>query len=225
MSLWLNRASGQTAASTTQTATFTAATASSLLVWIIGGGSTHTQPTGWTERLQPVDYTELSVMTTVAAGGETSVSTTGSGADVQVWVMYEFQAGSTWSGTAGGTAATSTQPTATSLPGTAVTVFGAFSTTVINGTQNPSAVWTGSYVEDLDVGVTTSDFTYVTVGYQDAITATSATPTVTLTNTQAAGRLNGVGERVTFAIAVATAGLPPGGVNVVSQAITRASYY
>lgn len=206
MATWINRSGSNEPrnGTTSHTYTFTAATSGSLLVGIAMGPTTETWSAGWTEQLQPLGNTEVSVATKTATAGESSVTLTHNGSNEQIYiVIYEFASGSTWVNGIGASATspTAAQPTVTGLPGTAVTVFyaacgakGAAQTTV------ESATWTVTEDVDLNVAQASTDGCWYGIAYEDGVTATSRTTTPTLANTTTSAIVGPTLERVTFAI-------------------------
>lgn len=213
MPTWTNRTAGLAArnGTTTHDLTFTAAAVNSLLVAVVHGPVTHTWPGGWTERLQPVNFTELSVATRTATAGESSVTVTHNAPNYPVhYLVYEFPSGSTWVNGAGasGTARGAAQPTVTGLPGTAVTVLYGVGASVDATSGTPySATWTVTEDYDVNEFMATTDGAWLSVAYEDGVTATSATTTPTVT--KGSGTVDSY-ERVTFAVNPAA---PPAGVS------------
>lgn len=211
MALWINRSLVQAPrnGTTSHTISFTAATAGNLLVLVMEGAVTHTVPTGWTRQAQALNNTELSVYTKTATAGESSFSTTHNGSDYPVGaVVYEFAAGSTWSGAVSNIngALGGVNPTLSGLTGTNL-VFGAVAVTVAD-TFLPSTVWSGvtGLVEDSDVSVahTTTDGYGLSLAYVEDYTGTSFAPTGTVTK----GGVATTKEMLTFAVKVATTAPP-----------------
>lgn len=206
--LWMNQSSGTAARNGTTSHTITFATdgdhpfvptTGSLLVVIVAGAVTTTWPGGWTERLSPVNNTELSVAT-IAASSTTSVTVTHNGSNYPVnWVAYEFPAGSTWlAGVQAQAQATSDpQPTVTGLSGAStVSVFYAVSQSVgVAGGATESATW--AITEDVDrfTEAAETDGVWLGVAHQAGVTASSAATTPTLVNFR-----DTQSERVTFAL-------------------------
>lgn len=207
MPMWSNRGEGVAAANGTTTHTVTipfTPTSGRLLVAIMGGAVTFTTPTGWTAGPSQVNAQGLYVFTKTSDGTETSLSTTHNGTNYPIaWVIYEFASGSALTGTAGtGTnvaVGATTWATVTALPGTAVTVFGAATQAALPATTSNASTFTAPWLEDVDsftaAGASTEG-AYLAVGYQDGITATSATPVGSVTGTGTTG----VGERLAFGV-------------------------
>ncbi|MEU4558531.1 hypothetical protein AB0F72_09075 [Actinoplanes sp. NPDC023936] len=183
MPAWINRTAGtsaRTAGVADATISFTPATAGSLLVVVSGGPIVQSWPGAWTERLQPVNNTELSVATRTATAGESSVVVTRSNGNYPLaWVVYEFPSGSSW-GVGTSAAGTTTAPT---LSGITVgqSVFAAISGVVANNDTTPAhnTTWTTPAVEDVDAtvpGDTVTDGAYMTLAYVDAYGSTTLTP-------------------------------------------------
>lgn len=202
---WINHNSGVAPRNGTTTHTipfgFTS-TSGSELVFVVGGPVTHTVA-GWNEMLQPVASGELSVFTKTSAG-ESSVTVTHNASDSTVaWAVYELPAGATWFGAGQELVASSdTFPTASGLPGTAVVVWAARSRNASSAATGASSTWDAPWVEDADLyaNAATNDGTYLTVGHQINVTATSVTPTAvtTYSGTWAAADR----EHVVFALTV-----------------------
>ncbi|BAL87303.1 hypothetical protein AMIS_20830 [Actinoplanes missouriensis 431] len=180
---WINRTVGianRTPGVNDATINFTPAAAGGLLVVVSGGPIVQSWPGAWTERLQPVNNTELSVATKTATAGESSVVVTRSNGNYPLaWLVYEFPAGSAW-GVGTSAAGTNTAPT---LSGITVgqSVFAAISGVVAANDPTPAynSTWTTPSVEDYDAtvpGDTVTDGAYVSVAYVDAYGSTSLTP-------------------------------------------------
>ena len=126
MATWINRSvvQGPRNGTTSHTVNFTAATSGNLLVCVAEGAVTSTTPTGWTLQGSAVNWTGLYVWSKTATAGESSFSTTHNGSNYPVaFVIYEFAAGSTWSGDVSSTGGSSTaaHPNLTGLTGTNMT--------------------------------------------------------------------------------------------------------
>lgn len=214
---WINKTSGISARNGTTTHSISLGftpSSGSFLVFVVGGAVTNTNA-GWTERAAPVNSGELSVFTKTSDGTETTFVDTVNGSNYPVvWTAYEFPTGTTWTGSVNATPTAETWQQITGLPGTAQVVFGAM-LHAIGGASSANtygAAWDSPWVEDSDQIVTLSgtDGAAVTVGHQINVTATSATPSATITR----GGVWAVTDRetVTWAldVAVATAGVNAG---------------
>lgn len=129
---WIHRSSGVEPRNGTldHTVTFTPAAAGSLLVAVLSGAMTHTAVSaGWTEQLQAVDSSELSIFTKTATAGESSFDVTHNNPNRPlVFTVYEFKSGSYYHSGAGHN--TGAWQTLNSLPGTPdITIFYAYSET------------------------------------------------------------------------------------------------
>lgn len=183
---WLNKTSGISPRNATSTHTisfgWTAGTGTFLVV-VMAGSVTNANAGGWTERLQPVNNTELSVFTKTGAG-ESSITVTNNAANYPVaWVAYEFRAGTTWTNGIGSTTSADVFPTLTGLPGTAQMVIAARSRSASATNSTGSTEWPAGWVEDLDAATprNVTDGVFLSVGHQLNVTATSITPTSTPT--------------------------------------------
>lgn len=207
MAKWLNRTAGVAArnGTTSHTITFTAATSGSFLVAVVGGAVTHTWPGGWTEQLQPVNNTELSVATKTASAAESSVTITHNGSNYPViYVIYEFPSGTTWGVSNSGTGTSNVGLTGVTVGDT---VYSAFNWSVAAGTSSSSgftSVWTTPDTEDLDQfepGNGVTDGAYMSVAYQDNYPSTTMTPAGTGLIPGGSGR-----ESVAFSLNVPAGG-------------------
>jgi hypothetical protein len=213
VSKWLNRSAGIAGRNGTASHTITFSTDGDapftptngrLLVMVASGPVTMSWSTGWTEQLQPVNNSELSVAT-ITASSTSSVTITHNGSNYPIqWVIYEFPAGSSWTGGAGASnvSTSGSQPTVTGLPGADQTVFYAVCGARPNASTAPSAAWTSPAIEDLDSDTiySSTDGEWLTVAYTDDVATTTSTATVTISN---GSNLTGPStERVTFAIDV-----------------------
>lgn len=208
---WLNRTSGVSARNATSTHTipfgWTAGTGTFLVV-VISGSVTNANSGGWTERLQPVNNTELSVFTKTGAG-ESSITITNNAANYPVaWIAYQFAVGTTWTNGIGATASNDTFPALGSLPGSAQVIFAARSRSAIAADSVGSTVWPTPWVEDLDVTTpkNVTDGVFLSVAHQINFTGTTITPTSTpeYTSSFTASR-----QHVVFALDVAVAAALP----------------
>lgn len=185
---WLNKSGGMAARNGTTSHALTfgfTATAGSLLVLFVGGSVTHSIASGWTERFQPVESSELSLFTRNAVGGETSVTVTHNGSNYPVgWCLYEFPPGSAFTTGAGSSPTNDTWPALSGLPGIEQVVLAARCRANQNASAGTTQVWNSPWVEDLDVTtpLATTDGTTVTVGRRNNVTTTSSTPSSTATN-------------------------------------------
>jgi hypothetical protein len=173
--------------------------AGALLVAVICGGVTNTEGGSWTERQQPVNNSENSAFTKTASGGSESITVTHNASDYAVaYALFEFPPGSSWV-TSTSAANTNTWPTLSGLPGTAVSVFGALSEAHANGDPSYSATWNSPWLEAVDQEVlfNVTDGIFQTIGYQDGVTATSATPSATDSS-------NRTSELIVFAVSIGT---------------------
>lgn len=209
---WLHRIAGIAARNGTTSHTitfgFTAATGS-LLVLLIGGAVTNTIASGWTERQQPVSSGELSLFE-AAGAGQTSVTVTHNGSNYPcAYVLYEFPAGSVYTGSNASTPANDTWPLISGLPGTAQLIIAARLRCATSGGGSAFQDWTAPWVEDCDQAAAASptDGTYLTVAHALNVTATSITPVST--PTYGTGSFSPDREIVTAAYNVAA--LPAGG--------------
>jgi len=184
----------------------------------MGGAVTNTIAAGWTERQQPVSSAELSMWTATGAG-QTSVTVTHNGSNYPVgWCLYEFPAGSTYTGSNSSTPSDDTWPAFTGLPGTAQVILAARCRSCTSGGAAPSQVWTAPWVEDLDAAAAASptDGIYLTVAHAINITATSITPAST--PTYGTGSFSPDREIVTGAFTVAALSVPNSGTASASAA-------
>lgn len=182
-------------------------TAGRLLLCLVEGAVTSTTPSGWTlpTNGSAVNNTGLYVFTKAAAGSDT-ISTTHNGSNYPIVVtFFEFASGSTFVKAATATSVTlaGANPTISSLTGTNW-LGAAKATGVSSGLTYTSSTWstgTPTPVEIIDTGVAfaTTDGYGFTVAEANASTATSWTPTGTMTGS---GLLNC--EALTFAVNVAT---------------------
>lgn len=218
---WLNANSGigvrNGTSSHTVSFSFTS-TAGNLLVFLVAGAVTHTDPSGtWTEQLQPVSGCELSVFTKISTA-DTSITVDHNGSNYPVvWDVYEFPAGSTYlAGTSNiPSAGTSGAPrswgdTLTGLPGTSVTVIAAASSgNTGGGSVTVTAAWSAPYTSATDVTAPAgsgTDGVGMVVGTTVGYTSTTAQPTWTPTwSTGLSGWAPDV-QQVLFAIAPPAAG-------------------
>lgn len=206
---WINKTSGISARNGTTTHTiplgFTP-TSGNFLQFVVGGAVTHTNA-GWTERVAPVSNGELSVFTKTSDGTETTFVDTVNGSNFPVvWAAYEFPAGTTWTGSVSNANASTNNGFSqlTGLPGTAQVAFGVMG--VYSGVGNGSAVitaatWTTPWVEDAEQAAVVSgtDGYSIAVGHQINVTATSITPTASITTSGSPGS-TGDRQTVTWAI-------------------------
>lgn len=180
---------------------FTPATGTELLV-IMSGAVTHTASGGWTERLQPVNSSELSVFTKTSAG-ETSITVTHNGSNYPVaWVAYELPAGSTWVTGTSISNTSDTSPTLTGLPGTPVVVWSARNRNVSAGATSASTTWSDPWLEDIDLfePEVSTNGAFLTVGHRINVTDTTATPSSS--TTYSAGTFSNDRQHVVFAFDV-----------------------
>jgi hypothetical protein len=209
---WLNRTAGVLARNGTDSHTLTfgsdgdapfTPTDGRFLVVVVDGPVTHGWPGGWTERLSPVNTSELSVATATASSTTSVVITHNSGNKPIAFAAYEFPAGTTWvtGGSSADTSPSGACPDLTGLPGTAVSVFSAISIAVPSTASAISAAWTAPATEDADffAAFSGTDGAWLSVAYEDGVTSTTksgATLTTTVT-----GTANNA-ERVSFALDV-----------------------
>lgn len=185
------------------TITFTPATSGSLLVLLLEGAVTHTVPTGWTRQAQALQNTELSVYTKTATAGESSFSTTHNGSNYPiVALVYEFAAGSTFSGAVSGIGVgnATANPTLSGLTGTNL-AFAAVAHGLNGSVVYTSTAWSGyaGLVEDVDIGATSgpTDGYGFSVAYVEDYTGATFGPTGQMTPSGLTSR-----EALTFAVKV-----------------------
>lgn len=210
MAKWLNRTAGVAPRNGTTSHTITFATDGDapftptdgrVLLAVTDGPITQVWPGTWTERLSPVNFSELSVATRTVSG-DTAVTVTHNNSNRPfIYVFYEFPLGTTWvnGASAANTAKAAAQPTVTGLPGTQVTVMFGLGERMNASTPTPSATWVDPLIEDLDLttAFATTDGCWLSVAYEDNVVATSAATTPTISG----GDLTAY-ERVSFAIDV-----------------------
>lgn len=214
MASWIGRTvvSAPQNASNTHTVAFTPARAGSLLVCVVEGAVTSTTPDGWT--LPPdgaaVSSTGLYVWHKVATAGEASLTTTHNASNYAVgFVIYEFNAGSTFVKSATGTNATPAGPgaTLTGLTGTNTT-FGAVGVPVPYFTEAPNTTWSGTPtpIEDVDINAPRTDAD----GYILSVAAVDENPNSSFAPTGAVvgGSTGNSKESLAFAVK-AMVGNPP----------------
>lgn len=216
---WVRRSLAQAPpnGSTSNTYSFTAADPGNLLVAVGYGAVTFTTPAGWTLQSSQVTNGGLYVWSKTAAGGETSFASTHNGSNYPtVLVVYEFLAGSTFTGANNGitgsaaTAASqsSTLPTLTLAANSNNTVFGVMGMDAGQfAGMTMSTTWTGpaGMAGDVDVLVpgTATDGYYLAIASVQGTATTSCTPTAT---TSASNSYFVIREASTFAVTVAQAG-------------------
>lgn len=156
-----------------------------VLVFLIFGPVTHTEASGtWSKRVGPVDSAELALFDKTASSTN-SVTINHNGSNyLTPWIVYEFPAGTTYTGSIGNTNTSDTFSALTGLPGTEQVVIGARgrSQTSSNANNAASSTWGGSFVEDCDLvaaNLSGNEGVYLTVGHQINVTATSITPSAT----------------------------------------------
>ena len=172
--------------------------AGALLVAVICGGVTNSEGGSWTERLQPVNNSELSVFTRTAAGGAEGITVTHNASDYAVaYALFEFPSGSTY-GVGTSVSNTNTWPTLSGIT-VGATVLAALSEAHASGDPSYATTWTSPWIEAVDQEVlfNTTDGSYQTIGYQDAYGSTSATPAET-------DSTNRTSELVVFSINIGT---------------------
>lgn len=210
MAKWINRSLIQAPrnGTTTHTVAFTPATAGNLLVMVMEGAVTHTVPTGWTRRNQALNSTELSVYTKTATGGESSFSTTHNGGNYPIAVVvYEFPAGTTWSGgiSATGVSTGGANPNLTGLTGTNLAIAAA---AAVVSTAPGTATWSTptGITEDVDVSVGggATDGYLLTVAYIEDHAGSSFQPGGSISFSPFGGK-----ETLTFAVKVPAGTTPP----------------
>lgn len=236
---WTNKASGVAArnAATTHVSGTSSGfsfgftpTSGRLLVLFVSGAVTHTASTGWTKRQGPVSSAEVSMFERTADGGANDVITiTHNASDYPMaWTIYEFPAGSVHTASNNNATSANTFTALTGLPGTAQVILAAFGAAngSTSGAQTGSVVWGGSMIEDQDTDTVraATDGCYLTVAHIINITATSYTPTLTVTGGAAwpADR-----EKIVAAYNVAVASTPAAVAVVqdLSVAVKRAGFH
>jgi hypothetical protein len=192
---WSNRGEGLADRNDTTSHTLTSTefgftpTANTLLVFICSGSVTH-DATGWTQQLAPVQFAELAVFTKTAAGGDNIVVTHNASNYPMDWMIFEFPEGSTYLDGAeeatGGTGDSRTWPTLSGLTSNAKTIIAAVcrSSSLATGTASIAswAITTNELRDLLTLQLLTStDGVYAGYAYEEDVTATSVTPTATMT--------------------------------------------
>lgn len=183
---WLYKEAGTAGRNGTTSHTITPATPAtpgSLLVVIIAGAVTHTGSGSWVERQQPVNSAELSLFTLASAAGGDSLTVTHNGSNYPVrYVWYEFPSGSTYTGSTGAAANSTTFPALGSLPGTEQVIIAAICNGLTNGVNSESATWPSPWVEDDDTVVpfSTTDGIWLSAAHRINYTGTTITPSFTI---------------------------------------------
>jgi hypothetical protein len=187
---WLNENSGVAARNGTDTHTvpfgFTS-TSGSLLVFIAAGSVTH-DASGWTQQLAPVQFAELAVFTKVSVGDDEIVVTHNSDNYPMDWQIFEFAEDSTYLDGAeeatGGSGDSRTWPVLSGLTSNPKTIIAAVcrSSGLASGTASIAswAITTNELRDLLTLGNATEGI-YHGVAYEEDVTATSVTPTATMT--------------------------------------------
>lgn len=182
-------------------------TAGRLLVVSVEGAVTSTTPAGWTlpSGGSAVNFTGLYVWYRTAAGGDTFSTTHNTANYPVVFDIYEFPAGSTFSGAAGSTGVASggAGPSVGSLTGTNM-IMGTVGNEAFSTSSTGTVTW-ASGVEAIDTLVvlaTTSGYLYSLTYLEDSV-LTSSSIAATISG---ASNLQATYERLMFAVQVASAG-------------------
>lgn len=222
---WLNKASGTAARNGTTSHTISfgfTSTSGSLLAVFIHGAVTNTA-SGWTKQAGPVATGECSLFTKISAG-DSSITVTHNGSNYPVnYVIYEFPTGSTVTGVDSTTGSSDTLVGLTGLSGAPQVTIAAIGRVAIGSETGASATWSGSLVEDGDLFVAASgtDGSYFTVGHQINVTASSWSPTVSISYTGTWG--NGQREKISAVFDVAAASTPVTGAAALAVTATLAA--
>jgi hypothetical protein len=223
MAKWLNRVAiaaprnGTTthtvnpASGTVVNGTLFTPTAGRLLVVACEGAVTSTTPSGWTLPTggSAVNFTGLYVWWRTAAGSDTFTTTHNTANYPAVFDIYEYPAGTTFSGAASSTGVASggAGPSVGSLTGTNL-IMGTVGNEAFSTSSAGTVGW-ASGVEAIDtlvVQATTSGYLYSLTYLEDSV-LTSSSIAATISG---ASNLQATYERLMFAVKVAaTAAIPP----------------
>jgi len=188
------------------TGTLFTPTAGSLLVVSVEGAVTSTTPAGWTlpSGGSAINFTGLYVWWRTAAGGDTFSTTHNSANYPAVFDIYEFPAGSTFSGAAASTAVASggAGPSVASLTGTNF-IMGSVGNEAFSTSSSGTVGWASGVeaIDTLAVFATTSGYLYSLTYLEDsALTSSSIAATIS-----GASNLQATYERLMFAVKVSGA--------------------
>jgi hypothetical protein len=213
---WLNEASGVDARNGTDTHTIAfgfTSTSGSLLVFLVAGAVTHDAPGPWVQQLAPVQNAELAVFTRVSAGDDEIVITNNADNYPVLWQVFEYPEDSTYLDGAdeatGGTGDSRTWPNLSGLTSNAKTIIAAVAraSSQTSGTASIAswAVTTNELFDQLELSDGSTDGCYFGLAYEEDVTATSVTPTATMTIGSVPFAGGAQYQMVVFAIEVASA--------------------